>query len=170
MPGTLVRTNYRRTGAVLDITAIGGGIPLASIHGGAGTQLPYGGAILYSFADTIAEATAAASLAGISSRWVQSAYGIMSAFYGSTMFISGYKFQPLAVYFISVTGLNISAGQWGNSFLPPIALSLRTSGSIAIFTPLLPLIATASQVSFVSLSGATMAAQIFGFIISGPTS
>lgn len=81
-----LRTNYRLTGGQLDIDAIGGGIPAASIFGGAGTLDRHGGLIMGSFASEV------------DTYFDQSAFGAMSDWYGSvfaTMLDSGHRIMPM---------------------------------------------------------------------------
>jgi len=85
--GSYLRTNYRITGKELDITAIGGGVPLSSWAAGAGTRREFGGFVMGSVA------TALASVYSLP------ATQVMASYYGETIAIgmdSGYKFVPIA--------------------------------------------------------------------------
>ena len=86
MVGSYLRTNYRRTGAQLDINAVGGGIAQGSWGGGSGTPLAYGGLVMGSFNSAV-----------LSIIHPISAFGAMSAFYGSGLFGAGYKIFPINV-------------------------------------------------------------------------
>ena len=91
MQGSVLRTNYRKTGGVTDITAIGGAGALGSWGGGAGTPLPYGGFIMGSFNSAVTSILHPIS-----------AYGAMSDYYGGGNFNSGFKIFPLMVKNASV--------------------------------------------------------------------
>jgi hypothetical protein len=103
--GGFLRTNFRRTGQQ-QITAIGGGIPQTSwvalgslAQSGQGLNLPFGGFIMGSFTNS-GEITGgitygySVSNANISAQVIISAYGAMSAFYGSGLYGSGYAIMP----------------------------------------------------------------------------
>jgi hypothetical protein len=106
--GGFLRTNFRRTGQQ-QITAIGGGIPQTSWVGtgnlaqsGQGLNMPFGGFIMGSFANS-GEITGgitygySISTAATSAFVIISAYGAMSAFYGSGLYGSGYAIMPFAM-------------------------------------------------------------------------
>ena len=160
------------------LTGIGGGIPKSSQTtcgkaAGPGTTDPYGGFMWLSWTGQIQSAQADASLAGISSRWVESTYGLMQSFYGDGNFASGYVFLPVVAYPLSISGWILSAGQAAaatiNSWFHCWVGSFRTCGSYAIFTPLLLGEDSDDDYTFVSLSGATADFLVGGFIISAPT-
>lgn len=173
MAGSYLRTNYRKTGGILDIVAIGGGYPYTSQAtagktAGSGPPHSYGGFIWLSWTGTIINASDNASVLGISSRWVESTYGLMQSYYGDTVYDSGYAFLPIIAHFMSVSGLVMTAGGVDDSFVGFVCTSFRHSGSYAVFTPLVLAMDAASDASFLSLSGATADFQIGGFIISSP--
>jgi len=178
LPGGYIRTNFRRTGSLAgNLDVIGGAYPKSSQTtmgktAGAGTKDGYGGFIWLSWTGAIMQATNDASLAGISSRWVDSTYGLMQSYYGNGNFDSGYAFLPVIAYAMSATGINYTAGGIAGTILGfwMQMASFRNSGSYAIFTPLLICedSGAASVVSFVSLSGAAVDLQIGGFIVSTP--
>jgi len=91
MAGSYLRTNYRKTGGIADITAIGGGFAIGSWGGGSGTPLPYGGFVMGSFAS-----------AAFSAMHPISAVGAMSEYFGSGLFGAGYKIFPFMVKNASV--------------------------------------------------------------------
>lgn len=82
-----LRTNYRLTGKEIDVDAIGGGVVAGSWGGGAGTNSPFGGFIMGSFASTV-----------LSALHPISAYGAMSEYFGGGQFGSGYKIFPFAIW------------------------------------------------------------------------
>ena len=161
------------------LTGIGGGIPKSSQTtcgkaAGAGTTDPYGGFMWLSWTGQI-QSSVGASVVGIESRWVESTYGLMQSFYGDGNFTSGYVFLPVVAYPLSISGWILSAGEAAaaaiNSWFYCWVGSFRTSGSYAIFTPLLlgEQDAACDDYTFVSLSGATADFLVGGFIISAPT-
>jgi len=98
-----LRTNYRLTGAELDVDAIGGGFLQASNAGGAGTWSPHGGFILVSLpvsASAIMDASAGIT-ANRSGCYTLSTLGLLSLYYGSGVFGGGYVAQPIFVNAIS---------------------------------------------------------------------
>jgi len=163
------------------IDAIGGSYPKSSQAtlgktAGAGTRDPYGGFMFLSKTVTCVSGGAGASAVGVESRWVESTYGLMQSYFGAGNFTSGYVFQPVVVHILCFSDRECSAGAYPDAadaslgFLPK-AISFRTSGSYAIFTPLMMerLAAGNSLCSWQSLSEAVVTVQIGGFIISAPT-
>jgi len=165
------------------IDAIGGSYPKSSQAtmgkaAGAGTRDPYGGFMFLSATVGCASTAADVSLAGISSRWVESTYGLMQSYFGAGNFTSGYVFQPIVVHILCFSDRECSAGAYADAVDASLgfmakAISFRTSSSYVIFTPLM--LGTpsggvgTSLASWTSLSEATVTVQIGGFIISAPT-
>ena len=92
--GSYLRTNYRITGKELDITAIGGGVPLSSWAGGAGTRREFGGLVM-------------GSVNAVDSVFSLPATQVMASFYGATIasaMNSGYKFVPIGFQIRYVVG------------------------------------------------------------------
>jgi len=163
------------------IDAIGGSYPKSSQAtmgkaAGAGTTDPYGGFMFLSATVGCASTAADASLAGISSRWVESTYGLMQSYFGAGNFTSGYRFHPVVVHILCFSDRICSAGEYADAVDASLgfmakAISFRTCSSYVIFTPLMleNLAAGNSLASWTSLSEATVTVQIGGFIISAPT-
>ena len=149
MPGGYLRTNWRSTSTIAGITGLGAGIPLASINGGVGGQPPYGGLI---WLTSLNGNTFSASI------HKQSAYGLMSAFYGGGMYDSGYKIQPLLVIPLSFSTLGGEAAV--------AVTSLRTSDSLIVFQAWTQASASATVVAVAS--GSTCNFQFLGLVVSGP--
>ena len=156
MQGTVLRTNYKRTGGVLDITAIGGGYAIASAQNGAGTDIPYGGFVyVTSYSLAISQANLTANIMG------DSTHGIMSFFYGSDKFPNGYKFLPLGFRMRS-GAVPVSDGASGFASMP-IAWEPTFSSSIWM------LYAFGFIDSYlISLGGASFLMDVWGFIVSSP--
>lgn len=164
--GQYLRTNYRKTGGVVDITGIGGGYPLASATNGAGTTTPYGGFVyVTSFAGSWGGSTRT-----FSNELADSAYGIMSLFYGSGQFDSGYKFLPIGFNWRSVSDWGFSTDSLSNAALPdPKGISIAFTDSIfRIFGVKAQNIGSGSAVSYLSFSGEEVLLDIWGFIVSSP--
>jgi hypothetical protein len=180
MPGGYLRTNFRRSVSIPDKLAIGGGYPFSSQTtmgktGGSGTTDPYGGFIWLSWTGTTTDTTTATSLAGISARFLESTKGLMDSYFGTGEFPTGYAFQPVFAYILSLSDRVISAGEYAAAVdaslgFWPVAISLRYSGSYVLFSPLMLAGAagTPSTVTFAQYSMAALACQIGGFIISCP--
>ena len=159
MPGTTLRTNYRNTGGIADLTAFGGAIPQSSGLGGAGTNLPYGGLIWISFTGAMASMFV----------FVQSAYGIMSAFYGSGVYNSGYKIMPLNVVPLSISG---QTPQQQAYITVASFRCLASNGTDAYSTGAGASLAAFNMAFSIgdapSTSNATVNFQMLGLVISGP--
>jgi hypothetical protein len=140
-----LRTNYRLTGKELDITAIGGGIVEGSWGGGPGTDRAHGGFIM-------------GSVNVQNSIYQQSAYGAMSAYFGSGIFDSGYKIWPVNVV--------IKAGS--------VPLEVFPTGSITSVFALIPRlryeIGSAGSIAWTYSIGDSYSMNLIwaGFIVSGP--
>ena len=142
----VLRVNYRKTGGIADLTALGGAIAKTQLSA-AGAQItdPYGGVIfLTSYFISANE---------IAGKVGDSAFGIMSAFYGSGVYNSGYAIQPVNVVPLSVSDILIRSQL--------IAASYRTSGSCAVFT-------VYANASTVAASTADVVVTMLGLVISGP--
>lgn len=143
-----LRTNYRLTGGIIDIDAIGAGANKGSWLGGTGTKNPHGGFIM-------------GSTTGQNSIFTVSAYGAMSEYYGSGQFGSGYKIMPVAVY-------NIHQG----STLQQVYVTMSINNSVFALIPvalsLTPGSATSADLDVVT--GASVSADIVwcGFVTSTP--
>jgi hypothetical protein len=174
MPTGYLRTNYRRLTGFIPMDGIGGGIPKSSAAGGVGIDAgnPYGGFIWLEICCPIVNASDNASVAGISSRAVVSTTDIMASFYGAGIFGAGYAFQPIVVYTRSIMSAAVhwtaSVGAPDDSIGYVQCVSLRYSGSYAIWTPLMLMWTTASQFSLVSLSDYSGVFEVGGFIVSSP--
>jgi hypothetical protein len=170
MPGSILRTNYRRTGGKLDITAIGGGwLDNASNAGSGPTN--YNGGFIYimSYSGSIGGSTKSFS------NWIaDSAYGLLSWVYTSLSPGSGFKFLPLGVKLRSVSDTNMLSvgvsmtmagylGAYGN-------FSFSTTGSVTVIH--IPKYnfagATGSAITALTFSGEQFLADIWGFIVSSP--
>lgn len=180
--GQHLRTNYRRTGGVLDINALGGYMPWASIHGGSGMNpaLPYGGFMMVSWhGSTMCGGTGSdlgdLCVDGLSGCWVQSAAGLMSAFYGSDQACAlggGYAFMPVGCYIMSLTGAALTdGGTFGSQ--QTIFAGRRGYGAL-LSASAMPSIAWI-RIYKGSISGTISCASecaigitVWGFIISGP--
>lgn len=164
----ILRTNYRLTGRYMDIDAIGGAVPLSSAFGAAGTDLPYGGFMYFSWAGTIQDQTAGVT-ANQSYGVVISTYGAMSAFYGDGKFNSGYKFLPINARIISLTDTAFSHAASPSHF--PVICSIVNSGSYA-FIKILGFSQGASASVGWLATLATIAGElklfVYGFIVSSP--
>ena len=180
MPGSILRTNYHRTGGKLDITAIGGGYLANAAVGGSGSK-DYNGGFIYimSYSGSIGGSTKSFS------NWIaDSAYGLLSWVYTSLSPGSGYKFLPLGVRLRSVSDANLlSVGQSVTMVGGGIGAGMNfsfshTGGSLVIIH--MPKYnyggATGSAASFPcgsgitakSYSGEAFLADIWGFIVSAP--
>lgn len=171
MQGSVLRTNYRKTGGVLDITAIGGGFPRSPGGGGGGTNLPYGGFIyVLSYCCSIGGSTNT-----FSNALHDSTYGLLSWYFTSQSPGSGYKFLPLGYRWKSISdvkigsmGVSYSMGQ-GN--YTPIHNTMSWTDSIFLMQfakPMVAGVATGSATTFGSYSGEEALLDIWGFIVSGP--
>jgi len=172
LPGGYIRTNFRRTVTQVPLDGIGGAYPRSSQAGGAGTKAPYGGFMFLTRSAVIAGDGIGASLAGISGCVVDSTRDLMASFYGAGNFDSGYAFLPVFIHPLSIYSAAdywvASAGQGTMSFYMARAISLRFSGSIWAFKPILIVHGAASKFSCYSLAGGNITFQIGGFIISTP--
>jgi hypothetical protein len=174
MPASILRTNYRRTGGKLDITAIGGGFLDNASNAGSGPTNWNGGFIyIISYSGSIGGSAAAKSF----SNWIaDSAYGLLSWVYTSLSPGSGYKFLPLGVKIRSISDTNVL--QVGASMtMPgygygPTVFSFSTTGSITvIYIPKYnygALTGSAAPVTALSFSGEGFLADLWGFIVSAP--
>jgi len=140
--GQVLRVNYRKTGGVAGVAQLANGMA-NGLTGSAGINA--GGLIyLTSFnGNTYSQ-----------SLYAQSAYGIMSAYYGSGLYDSGYAIQILNVVPLSFS--DVAGG--GLSGLA--VTSIRTSGSLVIFQAWVNGAAIAS--------GSTCNFQMLAVVISGP--
>ena len=167
--GTVLRTNYKQTGGVLDIIGVGGGVPLASAMSGAGTNLPYGGFIYArSYALGVSEANLTANILG------DSTFGIMSLYYGSAMYPAGYKFLPLGVRVRS--GASAMAAGMSGAWLsiPKVWLPAWTSSIWMLEVYGKAVAGSATSIgagdgsALLTLGGLSFLLDIWGFIISSP--
>ena len=144
--GQILRTNYRATGGIAGITALGGAIAKIQLSAaGAQTLQPYGGVIFFTSYFVSAHLTA-----GIIA---DSAFGMMSAFYGAGVYDSGYAIQPVVVVPLSVSDILIRSAL--------VAASFRTSGSCALFN-------CYANASIAAASTADLVFTMLGLVISGP--
>jgi len=138
----VLRVNYRRTGGVAGVNELAAGMA-NGITGSAGINA---GGLMW--LTSIRTSTYTGSIA------VFSAYGLMSAYYGSGLYDSGYAIQPLIVHplsFSTVGGGDLSGAK---------AVSLRTSGSLLIFQPM----ANGATIS----TSIPVLCQMLAVVISGP--
>lgn len=159
MQGTVLRTNYRRTGGTLDILAFGGGYTSASAQSGVGTNLPYGGFVyIKSYALCVSNLTGNAV--------AESTHGVMSFYYGSAKFPDGYRFLPLNILVRSgISNLSDGASAWNGASLPVIWAPTWSTSALSIWIVNCfgfsdSLLATLSNMAFL--------ADVWGFIISSP--
>lgn len=160
--GSYLRTNYRKTGGILDITAIGGGIPAGVAQGQSGPTDMYGGLVyITSFSGRFNTASAASYC------FEESTYGLLSFFYGANSPGSGYLFRPLGINWVSISDVAFSAG----------AQSLAVPGPFRVtFSSSLFQVKVAKNVnvlgsgipSYRSFSGEQFLCDVWGLIISGP--
>lgn len=175
MPGGYLKTNYRKTGGVLDITAIGGGFPKSPGGGGAGTPLAYGGFIyVLSYSVSLGGSTKT-----FSNALADSAKGILSWYFTSyAPATSGYKFLPLGWIFKSISDsklVNLGAfygatATFGQALNNPPLMSMSLTDSIfgLWFGKLSGIPNTGSVATMASYSGEEALLNIWGFIVSGP--
>ena len=148
MTGGYLRTNFRRTGG-LPLLAVGGGYQYTSYAGGAGLNQAYHGFIMGSFASAT------------NSVFKVSAYGAMSAWFGSTVYDSGFQIVPIALTPQRVLGGAVGEIAVSVTGVPCINLWASQSGSVfAVYMG-------GSTVSVVT-SSLTAAFTWAGFIVSGP--
>ena len=155
-----MRTNYRATAKEVDITTIGRPIKLASCNGGAGTLKPGGGLIFMSFSGSFAD-----SGDSLSTAFAWSTIEVLQSFYGDGVYGSGYRFQPIYAYAMSICDANwvdLTAG----ATLPNITpINYATSGSVWFIS--------ANKISILGGSTSVIAATdarllVLGFIVSAP--
>jgi hypothetical protein len=174
--GRVLRTNYRRTGA-MNITAIGGAVPKSSyggvgaLLGGPGTNQPYGGFMVFSYCGSFEAKEATAHMAetsgpaGCSNAWVESTHAAMSAFYGEGMFGDGYVFMPVGMDLLAYSNVSLKGGQ--NSFPGFRMVNVHTSDSYFVVSAVI-MGTSAAQASAYFCSEADFQARVWGFIISAP--
>ena len=169
----ILRTNYRKTGGTLDVTAVGGHMMSTCAWGdSAGFRIadfPNGGFMFFSASGSIqaAEVTAGmidgGSLAGVTRAWIDSTYGLMSRFNGNP--VSGYRFFPVGFRFLSYSNVGVAAGDPSVPFAHIVGVSYL-SGSCLLVS-----IAIEYAVSGMSVSlrgTAEFKGEVWGFIISAP--
>ena len=171
MPGSILRTNYHRTGGKLDITAIGGGYLANAAVGGSGGN-DYNGGFIYimSWSGTIGGSTKTYS------NWLaDSAYGLLSLVYTSLSPGSGFKFLPLGIKLRSISDAVImSVGQSvtmaGGGIGAGMNFSFSHTGSVVVIH--MPKYnyggATGSGITAMSFSGEGALLDMWGFIVSSP--
>lgn len=173
MPGEYLRTNYRRTGGIADITALGGGIPRASAtSGGAGMEdgQMYGGFMYFSMAMTGGSGDNATG--GREYAWGTSTFGTMSLYYGSGIYSGGFRFQP-----IGWIPMSISESTWANRN-QSLAIGIKLVGtgtSDSIWRMSFAIRASGDADSYnldtgswCMCSATGLRLIVYGFIISGP--
>ncbi len=142
MGNSVLRVNYRKTGGVGGVNELAQGMA-NGITGSAGTKA--GGLIWLTSMNTN---TYSASL------YAQSAFGVMSAYYGSGIYDSGYAILP-----INIVPLSFSTVA-GGGLSQTLVTSIRTSGSLFVFQAWVNGAAIAS--------GSTCNFQMLAVVISGP--
>ena len=166
--GQYLRTNYRITGGLQDITGIGGGFGTAAAQGGAGAMPRNGFIYITSYCTSIGGST------NSTENWlVDSTAGILSWYYTSLSPGAGYKFLPLDWHIRSISDTKI--GSLGQSYNPgvwkvPIFASMSLSGSVFALLfgrPSSPA-NTGSYACIASYSGSEIKMDLWGFIVSGP--
>lgn len=169
---SFLRTNYRITGRELDPDAIGDGIILASIGGGAGAAgKRYGGFIMFSGAFSTL-ASEASTVTGATGYVALSTVSILASFYGcdDPNLDSGYKFLPLMIWCQSISGLTPSDSIDIRPYI------MKNSGSVALIRVVRrsSVVMDATQSAF-GLNGwylsdsESISLVIMGFIVSGPS-
>ena len=154
MGGSFLRTNYRATGGKGDITALGGGIVLASAAGGAGTTNPYGGMLFLSMSGSFNAAGA----------FTDSTYGTLSLYYGGGVFNSGYKFMPVIMRTLSFSTIAVTDLAGGNSAGAFIFGNITWNGSIWLISA----IKQSAVGSCTAASSVDARLLVMGFIVSAP--
>lgn len=154
MAGEFLRTNYRRTGNRLDITALGRNIIVASAAGGAGTINPRGGLIWCSMSGSF----------NATGQFAQSTYGTLSLFYGSSYFGSGYLFHPIIAYMLSFSTVALTDVAGGDSVPDFRPVNFTTSDSVWYICAM----KVSAAGSATTASSVDARLLVAGFIVSGP--
>lgn len=172
--GQYLRTNYRITGGLQDITAIGAGWGQSPANVGAALgsgAFPRDGFIyITSYCTSVGGSTKNVAW----TNWIyDSTAGILSWYYTSLSPGAGYKFLPLGWRIRSVSDTKI--GSIHDSYCPgvyyiPVFGSMTFSGSefgIKFGKPSVQA-TTGSALCLVSYSGEEMLMDLWGFIVSSP--
>lgn len=144
--GSYLRTNYRISGRELDITALGEAVMQGSwgyAASGPGTRREHGGLIMGSTAS------------GASVNPTIAAYSMMSLYYGSGLFDSGYKIFPIAAYQVGTATQGII--QWS------ISATAAADSNIYFRSYRISDVSTLT-----GASGSSLAMFWVGLIVSGP--